>query len=204
MAKAPQDFWNWFLRHEAELFDFDPELINEREEIFNQVARELQKVDPDLTFEFGPKGEKREFVVSAGGIKRGFPAVLSLVSGAPRLGRWLITAFRPRRHPVNTVILNDKTVDPKDVEFTLLSDGKTAGIYLFIPGFREDDVDLKQIGYLLLDEALGEYDVETRLGLIKMLSPKTSTEGKRHPLNELPKQFDELISRLEGRIPRSS
>ena len=42
---------------------------------------------------------------------------------------------------------------------------------------QEDDVDLKQIGYLLLDEALGEYDVETRLGLIKMLSPETSTNG---------------------------
>jgi hypothetical protein len=41
---------------------------------------------------------------------------------------------------------------------------------LFIPGFREDDVALQQIGYLLLDGALGEYDVETRLGLIKMLS----------------------------------
>jgi hypothetical protein len=203
MAQASEDFWNWFLRHEAELFDFDPELI-ELEEFFNQIARELRQVDPDLVFEFGPRGTKREFVVSAGGIKRSFPAVLSLVRDAPRLDRWLITAFRPRRHPVNAATLNGKTVDPKDVEFSLLNDGKTAGIYLFIPGFREDDVDLKQIAYLLLDEALGEYDVETRLGLIKMLSPKTSTEGERHPLSELPKQFDELVSRLEGRIWRSS
>jgi hypothetical protein len=56
-----------------------------------------------------------------------------------------------------------------------------AGVYLFIPGFREDDVALKQIGYLFLDAALGEYDVETRLGLIKMLSPETQTDGDRYP-----------------------
>jgi hypothetical protein len=74
-----------------------------------------------------------------------------------------------------------------------------AGIYLFIPGFREDDVAFKQIGYLLLDETLGEYDVETRLGLIKMLSPDTQTAGDRHPLAELPRLFDQFVSRREGR-----
>jgi len=67
---------------------------------------------------------------------------------------------------------------------------------LYIPGFREDDIDLKQIGYLLLDEALGEYDVEVRLGLIKMLSPETKTEVDRYPLFELPTRFDQLISQL--------
>ncbi len=74
-----------------------------------------------------------------------------------------------------------------------------AGIYLFIPGFREDDVAFKQIGYLLLDATLGEYDVEVRLGLIKMLSPEMRTVADRHPLAELPTLFDQLVSRLEGR-----
>jgi hypothetical protein len=83
------------------------------------------------------------------------------------------------------------------VQFCLLDDGKTAGIYLFIPGFREDDADLKQIGYLLLDETLGEYDVESRLGLIKMLSPASQKEGERYPLAELAARFDELISQLD-------
>ena len=55
---------------------------------------------------------------------------------------------------------------------------------------------LKQIGYLLLDEALGEYDVESRLGLIKMLSPEARTEETRYPLFDLPARFDRLISLL--------
>jgi hypothetical protein len=191
---AQERFWDWFVQHEIDLFDFE----SNRERLFDQLAAELQKVDADLTFEFGPKKPRREFVVSAGGIKRTFPAVASLVGAAPILSRWQVTAFRPRRTPQNSVEFRGKRVDPKDVLFSLLDNGKAAGIYVFIPGFREDDADLKQIGYLLLDDALGEYDVESRLGLIKMLSPDSLTDGERYPFSELATRFDALISQLEG------
>jgi hypothetical protein len=198
--KTPQGaFWNWFIQHEPELFGFDPDQEIERERLFDGLAAELQKVNRNLTFEFGPRGPTREFVISAGGLKSAFPAVVRLAEAAPSLDRWQITAFRPRRAPVMTIEIGDNSVDPKDVQFSLLNNGKMAGIYLFIPGFREDDVTFKQIGYLLLDEALGEYDVETRLGLIKMLSPDTRTVGDRHPFAELPTLFDQLVSQVEGR-----
>jgi len=115
-----------------------------------------------------------------------------------------VIAFRPRRTPINTVEIRGKRVDPRNVQFSLLDNGKIAGIYLFIPGFREDDVDFKQIGYLLLDEALGEYDVESRLGLVKMCSPQTVADGDRYPLADLPTLFDQLVSQLEGRSGISS
>jgi hypothetical protein len=110
-----------------------------------------------------------------------------------------VSQTRPRRAPIMVIEFRDRLVDPKDVQFSLLDNGEMAGVYLFIPGFREDDVALKQIGYLFLDAALGEYDVETRLGLIKMLSPETQTDGDRYPLAELPARFNRLVSRLEGR-----
>src|ERR1700730_13494318 len=70
-------FWKWFVKHEPELFEFDATREAEREAIFSEIAIELHKVDPDLTFEIGPNGTpKREFIISAGGIKRGFPAVV--------------------------------------------------------------------------------------------------------------------------------
>jgi hypothetical protein len=81
--KAQEEFWKWFTQHEAELHDFDPGQDTEREKIFNKLAAQLQKVDPDLTFEFGPTEPGREFVISAGGMKRAFPAVASLVNAAP-------------------------------------------------------------------------------------------------------------------------
>jgi len=191
---AEKDFWSWFVQHEAELFNFEVD----QENIFDQLAFQLGKVHKDLTFEFGPKTVPREFVVSAAGIKAAFPAVVSLVGAVPPLEKWQVTAFRPRRTLSNTVEFRGKRVDPEDVQFTLLNNGKMAGIYLFMPGFQENDTDLKQIGYLLLDEALGEYDVESRLGLIEMLPYDARTEGERYPLAELPRLFDQLTSRLEG------
>jgi len=192
-------FWNWFIQHEVELFELDPTRETEREILFNRLATEINRVHPDLAFEFGPRGLRREFVVTAAGIRDAFPAVARLVDAAPTLERWQFTAFRPRRTPINVVEIEGKRIDPRDVQFSLLNNGKIAGLYLFIPGYRDGDVDLKQIGYLLLDEALGEYDVETRLGLIKMLSPETRTTEDRYSLPELPALFDELVSRLEGR-----
>ena len=197
---AQEKFWNWFIQHELELFDFE----SDQERIFDELAAALQKVDSDLTFEFGPKETRREFVISAGGVKNAFPAVTSLVDAAPTLDRWKVTAFRPRRMSFNVVEFRGKRADPRGVKFSLLDNGKTAGVHLFIPGFREGDADWKQIGYLLLDDTLGEYDVESRLGLIKMLPPDTRTEGRRYPLAELPTLFDQLVSRLEGRSGRSS
>lgn len=181
-----------------EVFEFDPNKETEREELFDRLATELQKVHPDLTFEFGPEGPVREFVISAAGIKDAFPAVVCLANAAPTFERWQVTAFRPRRRPINIVEIGGKRIDPRDVQFSL-DNGKMAGLYLFIPGFREDDIDLKQVGYLLLDDALGEYDVGTRLRLIKMFSPDTRTDGERFPLPDLPAFFDQLVSRLEGR-----
>lgn len=187
-----QAFWNWFNEHEQMLFNF--ELDHER--VFDQLANELKKIDPDLTFEFGPKAARREFVISAGGIKRAFSSVSALALAAPRLNRWFVTAFRPRRSLSSVVEFRGKTVNTKDVQFSLLDNGKIAGLYLYIPGFRDDDQDLMQIGYLMLDEALGEYDVELRLGLIKILSPEAKTEFNRYPLLELPWRFDQLNSQL--------
>lgn len=198
------NFWNWFVQHESDLFAFDPNQNFEREKLFGGLASELQRVHPDLTFEFGPPGDTRELVISAAGIKEAFPAVVSLTRAAPTFDRWRFTAFRPRRSPINIVQIGDLRIDPRDVQFTLLDNGRIAGIHLFMPGFRKDHTRFEQIGYLLLDEALGEYDVEMRLGLIKMLSTAVPTAGTRYALPELPARFDELTARLDGRGPKPS
>ncbi len=147
-------FWIWFIQHELELLEFNPTREAEQEALFDRLATELNKVNALLTFEFGPPAPRREFVISAAGIREAFPAVIRLVNAAPILERWRVTAFRPRRVPINVVEIEGKRIDPQDVQFSLLDNGKIAGLYLFIPGHRDGDVDLKQIGYLLLDEAL--------------------------------------------------
>lgn len=198
MKDSQQAFWKWFDAHQDELFNF--ELDQER--IFDKLSKQLSRVHPDLTFEFGPRTHRREFVISAAGIREAFAAVSSLVAAAPKLDRWHITAFRPRRNPLNSVQIGETCVDPGDVEFSLRTKGSVIGIQLFIPGFTENDVTIKQIAYLMLDNALGEYDVETKIGLIQMLPPESPRTTRRYPFSELPSLFDQLASTLvEAPLP---
>lgn len=194
MLTPEQAFWRWFTAHEDELFDFEVD----REQIFDELGRQLTRVHPDLCFEFGPKTEWREFVISAGGLRAAFPAVSGLVAAAPQLKQWRITAFRPRRATVSSVQLGETYIEPASVEFALLTNGSQIGIQLFIPGADETNTTIKQIGYLMLDEALGEYDVETKVGLIQMLPPESPRRLRRYGLSELPSLFDELVSRVGG------
>lgn len=195
MRGSERRFWEWFEKHQDELFDFELD----RERIFDRLSNRLARVHRDLTFEFGPKeDDHREFVISAGGLKRAFPAVSSLVSAAPHLNFWRIIAFRPRRYPLNRIQIGDKCIEPDDLEFSLFTASSAIGVQLFLPGFREDDVILKQIGYLMLDEALGEYDVETRIGPIKFLPRESPRAIDRHPFSELPRHFDQLALSLAG------
>lgn len=192
MMDSQLTFWQWFDAHQDELFDFEVD----QERIFDDLSEQLVRVHPKLTFEFGPKADRREFVISAGGIREAFPAVSSLVAAAPKLDRWRITAFRPRRTPLNSIQVGEICFGPADVEFSLLTKGSAIGIQLFIPGFRENNVTFKQIAYLMLDDALGEYDVETKVGLIKMLPPEAPRTARRYPFSELPSLFDQLASTL--------
>jgi hypothetical protein len=194
MAEAQQVFWAWFRANEYVMF----ELSDANDQRFDELAERLKIVDRDMTFEIGPKrGDKRELVISAGGIKRAFQAVLDLVAAAPGFDRWSVIALRPRRVPMKVVELGGKRADPKGVQFSLVHDGLVPGIYLFIPNYIESDTEWKQIGYLLLDEALGEYDVESKLGLIRVLPPSDqSDEGARYLLSDLPRQLDELVAWL--------
>jgi hypothetical protein len=188
-----QAFWNWFVRHNEQLKHFE----RNRDAVFDALATQLEKVNRDLTFEFGPLEDgSREFVISAGGIKTSFSAVESLAAAAPELSGWNVTAFRPRRPLANVIELGDYRIDPEQVQYSLLRAVDDLGIYLFIPGYSEGDSQLRQIGYLLLDEALGEYDVEMKLRLIKMYSPESDTPGPRYALRELPEHFDAVNAEL--------
>lgn len=193
---TPQQFWKWFMAHYSAFYEFE----KDQERLFDQLAKVLQKIDSNLTFEFGPKIEnKREFVISAGGIKSSFPAVLDLIRVAPTLEHWQITGFRPRRPPVCTIKLRGKTIDPAQVKFSLIDNGKEIGVHLFIPGYEAADATWREIGYLLLDEALGEYDVETKVGPIGMFSIDDPRPGERYPLIELPAIFDRHCITLQNR-----
>ena len=185
-------FWKWFKKNQAMLFDFE----KDQEATFNKLSDAMSKVNPDLTFEFGPKENgKREFVISAGGIKDSFPAVEALYAAAPKLKQWEFIKFRPRRSPMDIAIGNIK-VKTTDVFISIEPDGEKAGLTVFMKGYEPTENSIyEQAGYLMLDQAIGEYDMETRVGFIDFKNQDQSCEYQKHSLTNIAEVFDQFIER---------
>jgi hypothetical protein len=60
--------------------------------------------------------------------------------------------------------------------------------------YNDDEKNIyANIGYLLLDEALGEYDIEMKVGFIEFHSKDSEYFEDSQPLNELAGHFDEYF-----------
>jgi hypothetical protein len=185
-ATPQEDFWKWFRSNEDTLFNFE----KNEEQTFDRLGAEMHKLNPSLTFEFGPVEDgKRVFVISADGIKDAFPAVEALYAAAPSLPRWKFVKFRPRRAPMD-VNYGGVSVRAASVRVQIVRSGPLADLTLFIPNYSETDRNAYMaIAFLLLDGALGEYDVETRVGQINVEAPPKG-RAKTFSLEDLPKTFD--------------
>ncbi len=185
-ASPESDFWKWFGHNETALFDFE----RDQERTFDRLAAEMQKIHPDLTFEFGPKqNNQREFVISADGIREAFPKVESLFASAPSMPNWKFIKFRPRRPPFD-LRFEGISVKANSISVSIQVDGAKAGLTVFIPGYsKATHKAYAGIAFLFLDQALGEFDVETRVGFIDVVAP-AETAKTSVTLAQLPLAFD--------------
>lgn len=184
-------FWQWFQANQDMLYEFE----QDQERIFDSLADQLNKVDKDLSFEFGPKKDgKREFIISASGIRDAFPKVEALHAAAPALPNWTIVKFRPRRAPFD-IRVGETRVNAADVHIVLHPQDEKVGLAVSIPGYTASEhTRYATIGYLFLDQALGEFDVETRVGAIQFQAPEDSATASLS-LHELPAAFDAYFAR---------
>ena len=153
----------------------------------------MKGINPDLVFEFGPEQDGlREFTISADGIRASFPAVEALYAAAPNLPRWKILKFRQRREPAG-ISFSGVKVQADSVTVAVTKVGEKANVIVYIPGAPENDRNIyASIAFLMLDQALGEYDVETFIGNVQVL-PSSSSSPKTYPLKELPKVIDSMF-----------
>lgn len=176
-------FWDWFTDHQDLYFNFE----TNKEKLFDQLKKQLDKIDKNLTFEFSPvfENDKREFVISADGIKESFPVVKKLVDNAPPLSNWIFVAFRQPRTDFNLVELNDIKLDMSDVFFRFAKDKGKIGVELNIRGY-EDTPDWTAASFIMLDSLLGEYDTEMSLGWIEKKALDENDVEQLFPLKDLP------------------
>lgn len=187
-----EEFWIWFQKNDDLLFDFE----NDQERIFTNLATALRKVHQDLAFEFSAKHDgKREFVISADGLKTAFPTVEALFKAAPILPRWVFVKFRPRRDP-GELMIKDVKIGHEDVEIAIEPDGEKVGLNVFVKGFnQEKSRQYTQLVFIFLDHSLGEYDMETKVGFIKIKPFEEASHNKRYDVKVFPAVFDEFVKR---------
>jgi len=199
--KTLADFWRWYEANEDELFHLD----QNSNELFDRLTEAMHRVDQNLTFEFSPvlKNGSREFIISAAGNKSSFPTVEALYATAPPplFARWSVIRFRQRRDLNNDLKFQyaSHLIKVSEVHYALFKDRKPGkvGLMLFLDGYSVMDRDTwDQIAYLLIDAALGEFDVETHVGKILFFSRDSEYFKKARTLAELPSHFDKLLGRL--------
>lgn len=189
MANADPEaqFWSWFVANERALYRF----TSPTDPLIHQLGSHLKQVHQDLTFEIGleNKGEKRDFVISADGVKAAFAAVEALHAAAPKLDRWNLIKYRPGRLPMYTLELGEHTFDPAKVLCMLAEDGEKIGIVLMYENFEQDNDVFTHASFLLLDQALGEYVVETQVGFVNVQGREAEWVSHSFPMDELAAQF---------------
>ena len=164
--KSPEErFWIWFSEnaHEIGLV----ESANKRG-IVDELSRQLEKIHSDLTFETGGSpGGIREFIISANGLAEAVPFVKRLVDRAPEIQGWEIIAFRPRRGTEFTLQFDEVELRPEDFWFTASQDGERIGLEIYLPKIdSEHKNSIIGASFIMIDTALGEYDVITKIGYI--------------------------------------
>jgi hypothetical protein len=183
------EFWTWFAANESLLLDIGKDTGH----VVQAILGRMESVHEALAFDLGPeKDGRRQFVVTACGDPLGFPAVVKLVSAAPALRRWTVTAFRPRREPRGSFQLHcGGEIALEEVRFVAEPAGDRLHLDLFVPGYRPRFAEEYEIvGHLILDLVLGEFDAMTRLGEVSVGPLPPDVESR--PLAELPGLVDAI------------
>lgn len=171
-------FWNWFMQNSSSFNEKQPSWRKE-------LSQHLKQIHPDLTFLIGrlQNHSKKDFIVSASGIKEAFPFVLDVVNAAPDIKEWKVIAFKPKMGIKNIVKYDGLEVDPKYLFFDYrLSEG-LVNITLFIQELDPSDKRYVGAGFIILESIIGEYNVATKIGTINF--------------DRLPDNHDDLIELKE-------
>lgn len=188
-----KNFWTWFQQEEDKLFFYE----SYENELLPQTLSELQNINKELVFEIGPEMEgQREFVISANGMKNAFSDVIELVKYAPDLDRWNIIPFRQRKDVSDLEIqLDDIILTPNEISFSYKREKGRVNLTLYVEEMDEEDEKMYHMVFLLLDNIVGEYDVEMKIGSIDICSDEDISEQEEiHPLTKLPHIIDSLSS----------
>lgn len=192
MQAAIKTFWNWFQENQQAYFDLqlgDPK----QEELFNALLLELRKLDDQLSFEFSMPLEdgRREFVLTAQGMQKSFPAVFQLHENAPEMPNWIIVPLKPRLKQELMLNVGEVEFGFDDMFFRWAKDEEKIALQLHLRGEFQDNLRI-QLGFLMLDVLLGEYDVAMRIGHLEFVQLEEKEVENLSTIRDLPGLIDDV------------
>lgn len=194
---APEEtFWTWF----TDNLDMFESFEDHREWVFNSIRSQLDDISDGLAFELGRADDGvHEFIVSADGIRDRFSDVIRLVKAAPNIEGWRIIPFRPRCGTEHEIEFGGVHMDAKKIWYRLELEDDVPGLTLYIDGFNGSSTNNGDLiigaAFIMLDMALGEVDVETKLGFVEPRPmPERPAELGLRPFHELPSDIDRVYA----------
>ena len=179
-------FWSWFQKNAGRI----TKGVNRQDYkiIVHELGERIGKAAPSVVHEIGRfDANTVELILSADGMRANIPGVLALSRAAPRLEGFIFTAFR-RRWPKPGLGIYDAHIGMEDLRYVAEDDGDgRLDLTLYVRG-DWDERERNMIGFLMLDQALGEYDVMTGLGRVYIEAAAGDDEGK--PFAGLTAEFD--------------
>ena len=198
-AAAQEAFWAWFQENTAFLETY----AEDTPTVIAAVGKRLDAVSRDLAFEMGQADDGvYEFIVSAEGIRAVFPKVIALTKAAPSIPGWRIIAFRPRKPGAlgHVVRYEGAELGGSALWYRNARQEDKLDLGLAIEGVdKEGAHDWLGPVFLLLDAALGEYDVSTRIGVIDFEDcPSDPAAAGLSPLAHLAGEVDRTFAAAEA------
>lgn len=191
-AVAPDPaFWKWTTAN----LDALKAVKTGHEPITDLLSQQLENVAPGLVFELGIGRDPFELIISADGKDKLFPVVKRLVAAAPALPGTKVIAFRPRKDVEDfTMQMGVTKLSGKDLWFVATEDPERKGLLavdLYVLGLKDENDDrMKNAAFTLLEAAVGEFDLETKIGAIDILPAPEKPAPPLKPLKELPAAVD--------------
>ena len=188
-------FWDWFSKNSNAYFHFEKDQNN----LFAQLKTQLEKIHPDLVFEFSPifNDGTREFVISANGIKSVFSIVNNLVAKAPKLKSWKFIAFRQPHKSITQIKYQNLLVNLDDIFFRYGKDNGKIALELNIRGFYVSP-EWTGATFIILDNVLGEYHTEMSLSSIDKKELNETEIEDLFPIRSLPKIIQDYQSEFNN------
>ncbi len=190
-----EQFWYDLEKSHTQLSSLPPvqamELINTLlQRYFPKISAELQTT-PDTV------PQQYELIFTAHGAIEYFLDVMALAQAARPLALFSkVTAFRMRANMAGFEMrMNEFSLSPTDVLIQHYADGGRAGLTIwFGKPIAQDFIDhAKHMTFILLDHALGEYDLAIKIGVIEFASAEL-VEGMASlvALDQFPAVFDQF------------